>query len=278
MIFNVNLKNYILPAFHARPIESITAGELVAHLQSIPYAYTAAYTLDNIKRIYRHAVNMQLLATSPAELLKASELLPAHQGDAMRHITDPSIIGKALLAIERAHPALPATRAYMRLLPYLFTRPSELRKLEWQELDMEVGLITIPAHRMKKRRPHIVPLPRQAKALIEEMRIFTGRTPFIFANDDKPITEGAAYKIMKSAKVSDETSLYHLTTLHGWRHTASTLLHEQGYPSHIVEMQLAHADKNSVRGTYNHADYLKERQIMMQKYADYLDNLKAKAL
>lgn len=107
------------------PIDSITAPLIIEHLKSIPYAYTAQCTLDNIKHIYRHAVNQQLIAYSPAELLKASELLPAHNDAPMCHITNPAQIGLALLVIDRALVALSATRAFMHLLPYVFTRPTE---------------------------------------------------------------------------------------------------------------------------------------------------------
>lgn len=276
----LNLKNHILPAFGRLNIEALTAPDIIAHIAGIAQPYTAEYTLGNIKRICRHAFNMRLIPYSPAELLKAGELLPAHQGNPMRHIVEPEIIGEALIAIERAPAALPASRAFLRLLPYLFCRPSELRLALWQELQEDT--LHIPKERMKKRRPHLIPIPRQAQALIEEMRLHSAHTPYILANTFggriAPITEGAAYKILKSNRIRQGQSLHELTTLHGWRHTASTLLHEQGYPSHLIEMQLAHADKNSVRGTYNHADYLDDRRAMMQAYADYLDGLKAQAL
>lgn len=276
----LNLRNHIFPAFAKRLIEALTAPAIIAHINSIEQPYTAEYTLANIKRICRHAFNQQLIPYSPAELLKASELLPAHEENAMRHILQPELIGKALLTIERAPAALPATRAFLRLLPYLFCRPSELRQALWQELEGDI--LHIPKERMKKRRPHLIPLPSQAQVLIEEMRIHTAHTPYIFANTFgktlAPITESAAYKIMKSHLVAEGKSLHELTTLHGWRHTASSLLHGQGYPSHLIEMQLAHADKNSIRGTYNHADYLDDRREMMQQWANYLDSLKAQAL
>lgn len=277
-----NLKNYILPIFGMRHIDSISASEIIAYLKTIPYIYTAKSTLENIKRIYRHAVNHQLVSHSPAELLKSSELLPAHHGENMRHITDPTLIGKALLAIDRAHTFLPATHAFLRLLPYLFTRPSELRELKWAEINEAGDLITIPPERMKKRRPHLIPLPKQAQEIIQALKLHTGAHSYVFANTSlkglgKAITEGAGYKVMESIKV-DGICLRSLTTFHGWRHTASTLLHNQNYRTEIIETQLAHADKNAVRRTYNHAEYLDERRKMLQEWADYLDELKLKAL
>lgn len=276
----LNLRNHILPAFAGVTIEAITAPAIIAHIHSIKHPYTADWTLSNIKRICRHAFNQQLIPYSPAELLKSGELLPAHQSGAMRHIINPEMIGRALVAIEQASVSLPATRTFLRLLPYLFCRPSELRLALWQELHGDV--LHISAERMKKRRPHLIPLPTQAQAMIESMRIHTAHTPYIFANtfDGKgaPISESASYKVMKSRYVTEDKTLHDLTTLHGWRHCASSLLHEQGYPSHLIEMQLAHADKNSTRGTYNHAHYLDERRHMLQEWADYLDDLKKQAL
>ena len=150
----------------------------------------------------------------------------------------------------------------------------ELRTMRWEELDLNAALWTKPAHTMKKRRVHLIPLPRQALALIEALRIHTGHLPHVFANPatGKPISNGAAQRL----KVRN--GLHEEITWHGWRHTASTLLNEQGYDRDHIEMQLSHADKNSIRGTYNHAQYLDQRRAMLQAWADWLDDLKRQAL
>lgn len=272
-----NLKNYVLPAFASSRIDAITSPAIVAHLRSIESAQQAAYTLENIKRIFRHAFNLQRIDYSPAELLKAGEILPAHQSKPMRHTLDPMLIGKALLAIERSTSRLPSTRNFLRLLPYCFTRQSELREAKWEELDGD--RIIIPAERMKKRRDFVVPLARQAQAIIEAMRIHTAHTPYIFTGEKlQPISATAVYKIMRQTKIDERQSLKDLTTLHGFRHTASTLLHEKGYDSMHIEAHLAHQDTNKTRAIYNSAKYFEQRLQMAQDWADYLDELKAQAL
>lgn len=165
-----------------------------------------------------------------------------------------------------------AVKSLITLAPMLFTRPSELRRSRWDELDGDI--LTIPAERMKKRRPYAIPLPRQAVEEINALRIHTGRFDYIFANTrtGKPISEGAAQQL----KVRN--GLHQEITWHGWRHTASTLLNEKGYNSDHIEAQLAHMDSNTTRGTYNGAQYLNQRREMLQEWADYLDQLKAAAL
>ena len=217
-------------------------------------------------------MQLEIRETSPAAHLK--DILPKKASEPMRHVIAPDDIGRILLTLERAPTLNPAVKAYVRLMPLLFTRPDELRTMRWEELDLNAALWTKPAHTMKKRRAHLIPLPRQALALIEAMRIHTGHLPHVFANltMGKPISNGAAQRL----KVHN--GLHEEITWHGWRHTASTLLNEQGYDRDHIEMQLAHADKNSIRGTYNHAQYLDQRRAMLQAWADWLDDLKRQAL
>ena len=233
---------------------------------------TAHDCLDIIRRICAYAVQLEIRETSPAAHLK--DILPKKASEPMRHVIAPDDIGRILLTLERAPTLNPAVKAYVRLMPLLFTRPDELRTMRWEELDLNAALWTKPAHTMKKRRVHLIPLPRQALALIEAMRIHTGHLPHVFANPatGKPISNGAAQRL----KVRN--GLHEEITWHGWRHTASTLLNEQGYDRDHIEMQLSHADKNSIRGTYNHAQYLDQRRAMLQAWADYLDELKRQAL
>ena len=200
---------------------------------------------------------------------------PANQP--FKHTTDPEILGKLLLEIERLPASTAASKAFLKILPYLACRPSELPEALWE--DMQDDCLVIPAERMKKRRPHLIPLPSQAIEIIDTLKIHTKHLGYLFANPTtgKPITEESSLRLLQRHSLNG-TPLSEYTTLHGFRHTASTLLHNQGYPTEHIEMQLAHADKNTIRGTYNHAQYLDQRREMMQAYADYLDQLKAQAL
>ena len=164
------------------------------------------------------------------------------------------------------------TRSATKLLMLTGLRTIELRSSEWADIDIDKGIWQIPAERMKMRRPHIVPLSSQVKALLAEVHQLTGRGKYIFPgrNDaGKPMSEASINQVIKRVGYDGKA------TGHGFRHTMSTILHEQGYNTAWIETQLAHVDKNSIRGTYNHAQYLDGRREMLQWYADYMDALES---
>jgi integrase len=158
----------------------------------------------------------------------------------------------------------------MRLTMLTGVRPGELRKAEWSEFDFEKQIWNIPKERMKMGRPHIVPLSNQVISLLNQLRPITSIHTLLFPgrNDPKkPMSDMALTVLVRRIGYAGRV------TGHGFRHTMSTILHEQGFNSAWIELQLAHVDKNSIRGTYNHALYLEGRMEMMQWYADYLDSL-----
>ena len=143
----------------------------------------------------------------------------------------------------------------------------ELRAALWQEFDLDYVIWEIPTERMKMRRSHLVPLSTQALDLLYELKIMTGNYRYVFPgrNDpNKPMSEASINQVIKRIGYSRRI------TGHGFRHTFSTILHEQGYESSWIEIQLAHVDKNRIRGTYNHALYLEKRMSMMQYYSDVI--------
>lgn len=159
------------------------------------------------------------------------------------------------------------TRNATRLLMLTGLRTIELRASEWVDIDLEKGIWNIPAERMKMRRPHLVPLSIQVRELLDEIHQLTGRGKYVFPgrNDaGKPMSEASINQVIKRIGYDGKA------TGHGFRHTMSTILHEQGYNTAWIETQLAHVDKNSIRGTYNHAQYLDGRREMLQWYADYM--------
>ena len=169
-----------------------------------------------------------------------------------------------------AYEGEPVTRLALRLLALTFLRTVELRGAEWAEFDTARAEWRIPAERMKMREPHIVPLSRQALAVLEELRALTGGGRFALPQRSN------AQKCM-----SENTILYALyrmgfhsrATGHGFRATASTILNELGFKADVIERQLAHVERNKVRAAYNRAQYLPERVKMMQSWADLLDAL-----
>lgn len=146
-------------------------------------------------------------------------------------------------------------------------RTQEMRFSTWDEIDLEKAIWEIPAERMKMRRPHVVPLSTQVIELFSQLKPITGHYPYIFIgrnNRSKPISKASVTQVIELLGFKGRA------TGHGFRHTMSTILHEQGFDSAWIEIQLAHVDKNHIRGTYNHAQYFEKRREMMQWYNNYL--------
>ena len=164
-------------------------------------------------------------------------------------------------------------RIAMQLQVIVFLRPSELRMAPWSEIDFDKKLWRIPAQRMKMRRDHVVPLSMQALALLGRLHEITGHGEYMFPAIHKayqPISDTALLKVLRILGCVDDIK----ATVHGFRHTASTILNENAFNADAIEFQLAHAPKNQIRSTYNHAEYLGERSRIMQWYADHMDKLR----
>lgn len=149
-------------------------------------------------------------------------------------------------------------------------RTQELRLAKWEDIDLKNGLWSIPPEVMKMKRPHLVPLSFQCINLFKSLQPISGRHPLVFIGRNdyrKPISQESINQVIELLGYKGRI------TGHGFRHTMSTILHEQGYNTAWIETQLAHVDKNSIRGTYNHAQYLDGRREMLQWYADYMDAL-----
>ena len=183
-------------------------------------------------------------------------------------LTDPAAVSGLLRAID-GYPGAPVTRLALQFLALTFVRPGELRGAEWGEFDGDAW--RIPGQRMKMRAPHLVPLSRQAQAILGELRQLTGTGRYVFASTSGSVlSENTLNAALRRMGYDKDTM-----TAHGFRALASSLLHEQGFPPMVIERQLAHAERNKVAGAYNRADLLPERRRMMQAWADYLDGLRA---
>lgn len=170
-----------------------------------------------------------------------------------------------------------STKIALKLMALLFTRTIELRGAQWAEFDLDTATWVIPSGRMKMRRPHVVPLSRQAVDLLRELQRLTGGRQWLFPNYRRPTQCMSATTINRAL---ERMGFAGRGTMgfsgHGFRSTASTLLNEMNYRADLIERQLAHADRDKVRATYNHAEFLPERRQMMQAWADFLDELRAK--
>jgi integrase len=162
----------------------------------------------------------------------------------------------------------PETRTALQLLLLLFVRPSELRKAEWREFDLEGGEWRIPAERMKKRELHVVPLPPQAVALLRMLHDLTGQRKYLFPNARRPDACMAETTLNKALEILG----YHRKfSAHGFRATATSLLHEFGYPEHLIELSLAHKERNATKAAYNQYQYFAERRELMSTWAGMVD-------
>ena len=184
-------------------------------------------------------------------------------------------LARLLRAID-GYEGQPITAAALKLAPLVFVRPGELRGARWSEFDLNSAEWRIPAERMKMGEQHIVPLSRQAVAILRELRELTGGGfgDLVFPSLlslARPMSNNTVNTALRRLGYTKEQM-----TGHGFRSMASTLLNEQGFPPDVIELQLAHAERNKVRAAYNKAQRLTERRKMMQTWADYLDQLRPK--
>lgn len=258
------LEKDIFPYIGQRPIEQIEPLELLTVLQKIEKRGALEQTSKIRRRcgeVLRYAV-----ATGRAKYNFAPDLAIALSKPKAQHfpfLTE-SELPAFVQALENYEGSL-VTKYATQLLMLTGVRTIELRASEWKEFDLDNALWEIPKERMKKRRLHLVPLSTQALDILKKLKMITGNYSLVFPgrNDArKPMSEASINKVIKLLG-------YHgRLTGHGFRHTMSTILHEHGFESAWIEMQLAHVDKNSIRGTYNHAQYIAGRRKMLQFYAD----------
>lgn len=259
----------VFPYIGSRPIAEIKPMELLAVL-SVLNDRGATEKLRKVRQrcgeVFRYAV-----ITGRAEYNPAPDLVSAFAPHKKEHYaflkTDEL---PEFFRILNTYTGSMIVKLAMRLLILTGVRPGELRQAEWCEIDFDNRVWEVPKERMKMRRPHCVPLSEQALNILEQLKPMTGHYQYIFPgriHHSKPMSEMAMNVLIRRIGYAGRV------TGHGFRHTMSTILHEQGYNTAWIETQLAHVDKNSIRGTYNHAQYLDGRREMLQWYADYMDSM-----
>lgn len=270
------LERNIFPYVGNHPILDITPQKLLAVLRLIESreAFDTARRMRGIcSQIFRYAISTGTAERDPAADLKGA--LTEAPVKHMATITDPKQIGELLKAIDGYSGSI-ITKCALKLAPLVFVRPGELRHAEWPEIDFDDSLWRIPPEKMKMRGAHLVPLSTQAIEVLREIELHTGHLPgkgYIFPSErsyQRCMSENTINAALRRLGYSTEEM-----TGHGFRSMASTNLHEQGWKSEIIERQLAHVEKNTVKAAYNHVEYLDERRKMMQAWGDYLDQLKA---
>ncbi len=267
------LQNNVFPIVGTAPIASLKPADMLAILQRIEAreAYELAHRVAQIcGQVFRYAV-----ATGRAERNIMLDLQGALTPRKVQHhasITEPREIGALLRAIDEYKGDFVTAHA-LKLAPLVFLRPGELRGGEWSEIDFEQAEWRIPAERMKMGDPHIVPLSRQTIAILQSLHKGTGSGKYLFPSvrtDSRPISDNTVNAALRRLGYTKEDM-----TGHGFRSMASTRLNEMSiWNADAIERQLAHSPRNKVRASYNFAQFLPERRIMMQVWSDYLDGLR----
>jgi len=216
--------------------------------------------------VFRYAI-----VTGRAEYNPAADLTSAMSGHESKHY--PFLTVEELPDFFKAlsgYTGSPLVVLAARLLILTGVRTGELRGAFWSEFDLEKAVWEIPAERMKMKRPHLVPLSTQALEIVQQLKVMSGQYPLVFPGRNDPrktMSEASINQVFKRIGYTGKV------TGHGFRHTMSTILHEEGFNTAWIETQLAHVDKNAIRGTYNHALYLEGRREMMQWYGNFIDEL-----
>jgi len=269
------LEREVFPFIGSKNINDIKAPELLAvlrRMESRGILETAHRVHQKCGQIFRYAV-----ATGRAERDPSTDLKGALPPVKVKHhasIIEPQQIGGLLRAIDGYSGSF-VTVCALRLAPLVFVRPGELRHAEWQEFDLEKAEWRIPADKMKMPSVHIVPLSKQAIAVIQALMPLTGSGKYLFPSirtTTRPMSENTVNGALRRLGYTGDEMVGH-----GFRSMASTILNEQGWNRDAIERQLAHSERDGVRAAYNYAEYLPERKRMMQSWADYLDGLAAGA-
>ena len=266
------MEAYVYPWLGAEAIGGITAQVLLEVLRRVERkgTYETARKLRGYcGQIFRYAIASGFAARDVSQDLRGA-LTPV-QRNHLASITEPKAIGDLLRAIDDYNGYI-VTRSALRFSALTFARPGEIRQAEWSEIGWSAREWRIPAEKMKKRRPHIVPLSKQAIEVLKELEPLTGAGRFLFPGVRKrtrPMSDATITNALRNMGYSGQEM-----TAHGFRSMASTRLNEMGWNSDAIERQLAHVEGNAVRAAYNYAEHLVERRRMMQAWADYLNGLR----
>lgn len=263
-------KRYLLPVLADRPISEISHKEIKAILQQVQNDAGALEVRDKIKTllnmIFEYAFDEEYRQDNPM-LLVSTKNFVRKRVSGMKHVTELKEIKKIKSAIERFEKCYFQTKTALLVLIHTFLRPGELVQIEWNEVDFKKNIITLAAHKMKMDKEHIVPISKQVKQLLLNLRALTGDHRYVFSSpvdSEKHISRDSLSKLLRDYRIKNINP-------HGFRHTASTILNNKHYDSDAIELQLSHKIKG-IRGIYNKAQKLDIRKKMMQDWSNFLEN------
>ena len=262
---------HVLPYLKDIPISEIEHAEIksvLSRMEEQRKFVAAKKVLQKLDRIFRFANRNNYCKHNPVILLKDDIITPKKKNQPALEESDLPEFLKKLDDID----VYITTKMGLRMVMLTLTRTKEIRHSTWDEFDLESNkpVWRIPADRMKMNRDHMVPLSRQAVEVLKKVKRFSRGDQFVFEqknNPQKPMSENTMLYAMYRMG-------YHgRATVHGFRATASTILNEKGFRSDVIELLLAHVEKNQIRAAYNRAEYLDERREILQWWADHLDEI-----
>lgn len=275
------LVNDVFPYIGQKLAREVTPPDLLALLRRIEARgaiETARRVRETCSLVFRYGIPEGLVDSDPARDLAGS--LRTHVRKHIEAITDPARFGELLRAID-GYRGTPVVRTALQVAALVFLRPgSELREAEWSEFDLDGATWRVPAARLKRRKDgkengpdHIVPLSRQAVALLRDLHLLTGRGRFVFPgvrHRDKPMSENTLNAALDALGFTGNEH-----RAHGFRASARTMIQERlGIAEDAIEAQLAHKPSGPLGAAYNRTTWLDARRDMMQRWADYLDELR----
>lgn len=272
------LEKYIFPKIGKIPLGDIEAPmifNIIEGIQDQGYIETGKRVNGYCSMTFRYGVAKGHCTRDIAQDYRG--MLKSSKSKHMPTLTTEEDISELLQDIHSYH-GTTIVKTALSISAYVFVRPSELANSKWEYIDFEKSHWLIPAKHMKMKRDHLIPFPRQVKELLEALKPITGESEYIFPNEkdsNKPMHSETVNKTLR--RIQDWKYINRMVS-HGFRSMASTILNENKFRYDIIEKQLAHQERNSVREAYNHAEYLEERTEMMQWYADYLDGLRTQKM
>ena len=266
---------YLFPWIGSKPISTLTAPQVLEAIKRIEKQNkleTAHRTLQTAGQVFRYAVQTGRAVRDVTADLKGA--LPATVVRHMAAFTEPKDVMELLRAFDAFNGTL-TVQCAIKLAPLVFVRPSELRMAKWADIDLEAG--TWQYLVSKTKTDHLVPLSTQAVTILREIHPLSGHGEYVFQGGHsplKPMSESAVNAALKRMGYDTQKDI----TGHGFRAMARTILHERlNIDPHIVEHQLAHKVPDTLGAAYNRTKFIEQRKLMMQTWADYLDELKSGA-
>lgn len=261
-----SLTLHIFPDLEATPISEISAPQVIKLLRPLE----TKGSLETVKRltqrlneIMTYGVNYGLIHANPLSGIRSVFKKPKKKNMAA---LPPDELNELMVAIANAS-IKRTTRCLIEWQLHTMTRPAEAATTRWADIDVGKKIWTIPPERMKKRRTHIIPLTEQALALLEAIKPYSGHREYVFPSDRNPRTHcNSQTANMALKRMGFEGRL----VSHGMRSMASTILNEHAWDAELIEVALAHVDKDEVRSAYNRADYIERRRPMMAWWSEHI--------